>query len=365
MKYNLPMKLVYEDKDGAYSGGSPEFLKKFISKENNPNFEVYDSRDNNNRFIAVRSSRLPDDQDLTTNRYGINFHRAKPELQEALQYGEELPYAMASTKWLANTAFAATTEEEYGKKSSVWEHFYSYIWGLTPQTIWVTPHSGSVARVPDEILPYPKVEMDSFTAGIAASCAFNDRSKALKRIMISIHSHSWLGAILDLGGFGIIGDQQLALVAKKIEGKYHERAQILADEYKHDFFLTATRWLEHINNKKGTLNPEELSQTSTTFRYLVGNIVKGLRLYGQEINEFTFTEFKEAIKNLSKIEVPVISSNYLFSAKHVGKLLRLSEKIGHGQLHSALQIECLKTYLARDPELIANIILDIKNELFG
>jgi hypothetical protein len=358
------MKLVYEDEHGAYLGVNAEFLQEFVPKESNPNFEVFDSRDAYRRFIAVKSSRIPDDENLKEGRYGIDFNRAKPTLQEALQYGDELPHALESVKWLANMAFAALTEEEYDRKSLVWDSFYSYIWGLTPQTIWVAPHSGSITRVPDDIIPYPKDEMDSFTAGVAALCAFNDRNKASKRVVISIHGFGYLAAVLDLGGFGIIDEGKLAAVAKKIEIKYHERAQILADEYKQDFFLRATRGLKHIKSKRGTLNPEELNFTSTPAGHRVGFIVKGLSLYGQEIKEFTLEEFKEAINNVNKMEVPVISSNYLFPARLVSKLLRLSGKIGQGLLHSALQIECSRLYLAKEPELITNMILDIKNELF-
>jgi len=358
------MKLVDEDEHGAYLGVNAEFLKEFVPKESNPNFEVFDSQDNQRRFIAVKSSRLPDDQDLAKGRYGIDFHRAKPELKEALQYGNELPHALANMKWLNNMAFAASTKGEYQRKSSVWEHFYSFIWGLTPKTIWVAPHSGNIARVPDDILPYPKLVMDAFTAGVAALCAFNDRNKASKRLMICIHSSSFILTVLELGGVGIVDEEKLAAVAKKMEMKYHERAQILADEHKQSFFLTATRWLEHINKKRGTLNPEELSHASTTDRRRVELIVKGLRLYGQEIREFTPEEFNESMHSLNKMEVHVIASNYLFPASHVGKVLRLSEKIGQGLLYSALNIECSKLYLAREPELITNIILDIKNDFF-
>lgn len=358
------MKLVNEDKYGAYIGVNEEFLKKFIPKENNPNFEVYDSSDENNRFIAVKSSRVPDDQNPASGRFGIDFNRARPTLQEALQYGAELPQALESRKWLTDIAFAAVNKEEYDRKSTVWENFYSFIWGPIPQNIWVAPHSGSVTRAPDEILPYPKVEIDAYAAGVAASCAFNDRIKASKRAMISIHSHNWIGAILDLGGFGIIDEPKLAAVSKKIEIKYHERAQTLAQEFKKDFLLRATRWLEHIKRRRGTLNPEELNRKSRTYRYIVDNIVKGLKLYKQEIKEYAFKEFKEALQGLNNVEMPVISYNYLFPARHVGELLRLSEKISKGMLHSALQVECLKLYLAREPELITNMILDIKNELF-
>lgn len=358
------MNLVKESEHGAYLGVTAEFLKQFEPKESNPNFEVYDSLDGSNRFIAVKSSRLPDDQDLGKGIYGIDFNRAKPGLQEALQYQYELPHALESMKWLANTAFAAATEEEYARKSLVWEALYSYVWGSTPKTIWVTPHSGRVARVPDDILPYPEQVMDAFAAGVAASCTFNDRNKSSKRFMISIHSSSFLGTILELGGFGILDDEKLAAVAKKIDMKYHERAQILADEHKNSFFHNAIRWLEYIENKRGTLNPQELNRISTADRRRVELIVKELRLYGKEIKEFTLEKFREAMKSLNKTGVPVISSNYIYPASNVGKILRLSEKISHGLLRSALNIECSKVYLAREPELMTSIILDVKNQLF-
>ena len=58
------LKLVYEDEYGAYSGVRPEFLKQFLPREINPNFEVYDSLDGRNRFIASKCSRIPGDEDL-------------------------------------------------------------------------------------------------------------------------------------------------------------------------------------------------------------------------------------------------------------------------------------------------------------
>jgi hypothetical protein len=358
------MKLVHEDEDGAYLGVGAEFLKEFVNKESNPNFEVYDSRDNQRRLVVVKSSRIPDDQYLNKGRYGIDFHRARPTLQEALQYGAELPQALESRQWLADIAFAANTREEYDRKSSAWENFYSYIWGSTPQTVWVVPHSGSVNRAPDDILPYPKLWIDAFTAGVAASCAFNDRNKTSKRIMIAIHGTGHLGAVLNLGDFGVVDKEKLDIVAKKMEMKYHERAQFLADEYKQDFNLKTTKILEYIQNIRGTLNPEELSHISRDDSFTVGLYVKGLGLYGQEIKEFTFAEFKRAIKSLGKIEVPIISNNYFYTARNIGKLLKLTEKIGQGLLYSALNIECSKLYLAREPELITNIILDIKKLVF-
>jgi hypothetical protein len=199
-------------------------------------------------------------------------------LGEALKYAEGLPLALESRKRLGNIAFAATTEEEYERKSSVWESFYSYIFGLSPKVIWVAPHSGNVTRVPDDILPYPKLEIDAFSAGVAASCAFKDRRKASGRVVISIHGNGYLETILDLGGFGILDERKLNLAANKIEMKYHEMVQNLASEYKQDFATCAMRRLEHIKDKRGILNSKELRHISTADKYDMGNIVKGLKL---------------------------------------------------------------------------------------
>jgi hypothetical protein len=355
------MKLVHEDKHGAYLGVNEEFLREFVPKESNPNFEVFDSRDNNRRFIAAKSSRLPDDQDLVAGRYGIDFNRAKPDLKEAIQYGSELTDGF---KWLSDFAFAALNKEEYERKSSTWEDFYSHIWGSIPQTVCVAPHSGRVNRVPDDTLLYPETMIDICTAGVAASCAFNDRKTALKRIMVSIHATGMLGAVLNLGDFGVANEEKMDTIAKKIELKYHDRAQTLADEFKQDFCSKTINIIGNIHSKTGTLDPEKLDNISYDDAFTVKLYEKGLRLYGQEIKEFTIVEFKQALQNLDKKEVPVISNNYLHTGRNVGKLLKLSDKIRQGLLHSALLIECSRIYIANDPELISNMILDVKNELF-
>ncbi|MHB8103912.1 MAG: hypothetical protein ACYDG5_00020 [Dehalococcoidales bacterium] len=355
------MKLVYEDEFGAYLGVRTEFLKKFVPVEINPNFEVYDSSDGNNRFIVSKSSRIPDDEDLVAGRFGIDFNRGKPALAEALEYGAALPRGY---KWLGDIAFAAHTQEEYAKKAAVWDSFYSFIWDTKPQMLWVIPHSGSVNIPPDTIRPFPKLMTDAFTGGVAALCAFNNKNKASKRIMISVHGTGLLGAVLNLGDFGVLNNSKMEPVIKMVEKKYHKKVQTLADEFKQDYCLKTSRILEHINKKNGTLNPEELSHTSIDDSGEVKLHAKALKLYGQEIKKFTLDEFQESLRNLGMLEVPVLSNNYLYSARRVGKSIRLSEKIEKGQLYAAILIECAKLYLAKAPELVANILLDVKNELF-
>jgi len=356
------LKLVYEDGFGAFSGVRAAFLKKFVPREVNPNFEVYDSVNGYNRFIAVKSSRIPDDEDLAAGRFGIDFNRAKPTLKEALQYGSELPRGY---KWTGNIAFAALNREEFDKKCAVWDNFYSYIWGSTPQTIWVAPHSGNVNRTTDDIIAIPKLMIDTCSAGVAASCAFNDKNKVSRRVMMPVHVTGQLGALINLGDLGVVDREKMDIVAKKIEMKYHERVQVLADEFKQDFCDKTPRILEHIKANRGTLNPEELYKIRRDDGFTIELYIKCLRLYGQEIKEFTLSGFKEALHNLGRIDVPVISNNFLYTGLNVGKLLKLREKMEKGQMHSAVLIECARVYAQRQPELVSEMILDIKRELFN
>jgi hypothetical protein len=355
------LKLVDEDEYGAFQGVRPEFLKKFVSREINPNFEVYDARDGHNRFITVKSSRIPDDEDPSQGRFGIDFNRGKPTLAEALEYEAALPRGYT---WLGDIAFAAKTGEEYARKAAVWDSFYSFIWDSSPQTVWVAPHSGSVNRSPDDLKPFPKLMIDPFTAGVAALCAFNDKARASDRVMISVHGTGLLGAVLNFGDFGVFNTDNMDSVVKKMEARYHQRVQTLADEFKQDYCLKTSRILEHINDNRGTLRPEELDLISIDDSGEVKLQAKSLKFYHQEINEYTLSEFQEALHNLGTLEVPVISCNYLYSARKTGKAIKISEKIEDGLLYSALLVECAKLYLTRDPELVAAIILDAKNELF-
>jgi hypothetical protein len=141
--------------------------------------------------------------------------------------------------------------------------------------------------------------------------------------------------------------------------------QIIADECKQDFRDRATKYLEHIYAKQGTLNPDALKGISNIDRTIIQNIIRGLELYKVPISTFTLGRFKEAMQSLNDIEMQVISYNYLFPGKHIGGLLKISEKVTNGLLDAALQIECQKLYLAKAPDLITKIILDTKTELFA
>jgi len=55
-------------------------------RESNPNFDVYNTPDGKNRFIAGKCSRLPDDEDLAAGSTVSIFYRAKPSFTEAQAY---------------------------------------------------------------------------------------------------------------------------------------------------------------------------------------------------------------------------------------------------------------------------------------
>ncbi|OGO35440.1 MAG: hypothetical protein A2147_10245 [Chloroflexi bacterium RBG_16_57_8] len=355
------MKPVHEDEYGAYLGIHPALLGRFVPRERSPNFEVYDSLDGSDRLIMAKSSRLPDDEDLNKGKHGIDFNRPKPELHEAFEYAGELPKGY---QWLHGAAFAARTEQEYQKKSLVWDSFYSYVWGTPPQTVWVAPHSGSVNRPPDDVLRFPKLMTDNFTAGVAALCALKNGTRPSKRVVIAIHSTGHLGGVLNLGDFGILDEEDMGEIATKMEAKHGERAQALAEAFKRDFCETTMSILEDIQHKRGTLDPEELSRMSYDDSVVVRYYIKGLRLYGQELAEHTLRGFQEAMGGLAEIRVPVITNNYFYTGRNVGRLLRMRERIADGLLGSAVVVECSRLYAAKDPEFVSDVILDVVGELF-
>ena len=354
------MKLVCEDELGAYSGVRPEFLKKFVPVEINPNFEVYDSKDGNNRFIASKCSRVPYDEDLAAGRFGMDFFRAKPTLKKALKYGAVLPYGY---RWNVTIAFAAQSKEEYAKKATVWDSYNSFIWGKAPQTVWIAPHSGNVNRPPDEILFDPKMWMDNFTAGVTALCAYQDSRKPEKRNVVYIHRTTTFGAVINLGGLGMLDEVRLNVAAEKVERKYHGKVQYLANDFKNDFKEMIIRLFEHLLNRRGTLDPEQLDNVFDDHSFTIRLMTRGLKSYGQEIKEYTPKAFERALASLGKIDMQVASTQ-LPLMKKSGINLKISEKVEQGLLSSAFGVECARTYLGRDPELVANIILDVKNELF-
>ncbi|HEY95041.1 MAG TPA: hypothetical protein G4O15_08905 [Dehalococcoidia bacterium] len=355
------MRLVYEDEHGAYQGVTQEFLKEFKSVESNPHFDVFDSLDNNRRFIAVKSSRIPDDENPAEGRFGIDFNRARPTFQEAVDYAEGLP---DSYLWQADIAFAAADMNEYERKSSIWDSFYSFIWDTVPQTVWVAPHSGNNNRLPHDYFSDPKMMIDTYSAGVAALCAFREKGTVINRNLIVVHSTGQLGAVLNLGDFDVLKQEIMDAAAAKVIPKYQERVQKYADEFKHDYSTKTWEILNNIFKFRGTLDPLVLQEISQDASFIIGIYSRCLDLYGQKISEYSLEDFSRALENLSEAEVPVILNNFIYPGRNAGRLIKLPDKIREGEMNSAVQVEGARLYMAKNPELVADILLDVKKELF-
>ena len=355
------MKLVHEDEYGAYYGVTPEFLQEFKTVESNPHFDVYDSFDNGRRFIAVKCSRIPDDENPADGRFGIDFYRGKPTFQQAVEYAEGLP---DSYLWQDDIAFAAAGVSEYDIKSSIWDSFYSFIWDTVPQTVWVAPHSGNTDKPPHDYLSDPKIMIDTFSAGVAALCAFRDKGEVIRRNLVVVHSTGQLGAVLNLGDFGVLEQEKMDIAANEVIPEYRERVHAIAGEFKQDYSVKTLKFLNRIVKARGTLDPFELEGISLDDCFLIRIYARCLEMYGQKISEYSLEGFSRALENLGEAEVPVILNNFIYPGRNVGRLIKLSDKIREGEMNSAVQVEGARVYMAKDPELVADILLDVKRELF-
>ena len=152
--------------------------------------------------------------------------------------------------------------------------------------------------------------------------------------------------------------------AAKIIPKYQERVQKYAGEFKQDYSVKTLKFLNRIVKARGTLDPFELEGVFRDASFVIGIYARCLELYGQKISEYSLEGFSRALENLDEAEVPVILNNFIYPGRNAGRLIKLSDRIREGEMHSAVQVEGARLYMARDPDLVADILLDVKKELF-
>jgi hypothetical protein len=107
-----------------------------------------------------------------------------------------------------------------------------------------------------------------------------------------------------------------------------------------------------------------LQEISRDAGFIIGLYSRCLELYGQKITEYSLESFSRALENLNETEVPVILNNFIYPARKVSRLIKLHDNIKEGYMSSALSVEGARIYMAKDPELVADILLDVKRELF-
>jgi hypothetical protein len=354
--------LVFQNSHGAYVGPTPELLAEFGCTEDTPNFDVFDG--DCVRLLLGKCSRLADDEDVAAGIYGIDFNRGIPSLKDAMAYADALPLAVKNRDFVGNLAFAAGTEEDYKRKLDVYSRFYSHIYDREPGLVYVAPHCGDVRRPADDLLPFPKHEIDSWTAGIATLCARTHSGKVNRRIMVSIHSFGFPGPVIDVGDFGLLDTARLDSIVRQLENKYHDSLQTHRAKYVQEMTDKSMALRTHIDKEYGTMELDRLQQLSSQDRFRVQYVEKGLQLHGIDVKDQTFDGFRDALSKLSLTEAIGVCNGCLLSGRYVSKQLGLEGKVRSGLLDGAMQIEISRPYAEAEPVLVAQIISELVNEYF-
>jgi hypothetical protein len=361
--------LVRETEQGAYLGPGPELEAAAVPVAATPHFDVFDW--GCRRLILGKCSRLPDDEDQVTRRYGIDFHRALPPFKgasgfwcdwgtgpievNAYTYARHLPKTLRFREFTANLAFAAATQETYQAKCQVYQDFYSYLLNSEAQVILASPHSGEVRRPPDRFHPFPQSEVDGWTAGVMARCQ-DPGHQGKKRVLISLHSTDYCGLLLDIGDFGLPQNRALAKIVGQLQEDFSTSLSPLLPGYR-DYIIPYTRSrLEWFAENWGTLDPKRLAGKSTAARF---EVVSLLKITGQPEpwDRIGLAEMDQALHNyLDRPPQQFIALNGIFSGRKTAQLLNLSAKLEQAEIDYAVQVECSRFLTRYYPDLTARLI---------
>ncbi|MEJ2672530.1 MAG: hypothetical protein P8168_10100 [Deltaproteobacteria bacterium] len=361
--------LVRETEQGAYLGPGPELEAVARPVAATPNFDVFDW--GSRRLILGKCSRLPDDEDQTIRRYGIDFHRALPPFKgssgfwcdwgagpievNAYTYARHLPRTLRFREFTANLAFAASTEEVYRAKCEVYQDFYAYLFNSDARIILASPHSGDVRRPPDRYHPFPQSEIDGWTARVMARCQ-DPVHQGKKRVLVSLHSTDYFGVLLDIGDFGLPQNRALTRIVAQLQEDFSSSLAPLLPYYR-DYIIPYTRRrLEWFVKNWSTLDPKRLALKSTAARFEIVNFMK---ITGQPESwgPIGLSEMDQALHNYwDRPAQQFIALNGVFSGRKTAQLLNLSAKLKQSGIDYAVQVECSRFLARHYPDLAARLI---------
>jgi hypothetical protein len=368
--------LVRETEQGAYLGPGPELEAAAVPVAATPHFDVFDW--GCRRLILGKCSRLPDDEDQVTGRYGIDFHRALPPFRgssgfwcdlgtgpikvNAYTYASHLPRALRFREFTANLAFAASTEEAYQAKCQVYQDFYSYLFNFDARVILASPHSGEVRRPPDRYHPFPQSEIDGWTARVMAQCQA-PTPQGKKRVLISLHSTDYYGFLLDIGDFGLPQNQALTRIVEQLQEDFSPLLEPLLPDYRNYIIPYTRSRLKWFAEKWGTLDPKCLAAKSTAARFEVVNLMK---ITGQTEpwGRIGLSEMDRALHHyLDRLPKQFIALNGIFSGRKTAQLLNLSAKLEQAGIDYAVQVECSRFLAQYYPALAGRLIQGLIDSL--
>jgi len=369
--------MVLENATGAYLGPGPDLSARARQVIDNPNFDVFDAPDR--RVLLGKCSRLPDDEEPTAGRYGIDFHRALPLFQEdagitcdwgdgpipvnAFTYAQYLPKTLKFREFTANLAFAARTRAEYEAKSRIYQEFYHHLYQNHCATVIAAPHAGEVRRPPDSYHPYPQSETDAWTHRVAIR--YLDMAPAAgPRLLISLHSTDYFGTLLDLGDFGLPQNGILSSAISRLNRRFSPDLLALLPAYREYLLPYTLARLQYMEKRWGTLEPEPLKTISTAVRFEVLSLMRVLEKWlplARSVTRAWLTQGLEAF-----FESPpqdLITLNHIFSGRKTAKLLHLKENLARAGFETAVQVETSRFLGQYHPELAAAVLSALERDL--
>lgn len=362
--------MVLENDQGAYLGPGPGLAARAALITSNPHFDVFDWDEQ--RLILAKCSRLPDDEDPVQGRYGIDFHRALPPFVgtlgvtcdwgdgpvtvNAYNYARYLPQTLQFREFTATLAFAAWTWEEYQAKRRVYEEFYQYLYDSPTPIILALPHSGEVRRLPDDYHPFPQCETDAWTARVAVCCA-GALLPSRKRILISLHSTDYFGALLEVGDFGLPQNALLPQVIEHLRARFADAVAALWPAYC-DYIVPYTQarvsWIEQ---HWGTLDPQQLAAVSTAARFEILSLTRVLADCLDPRERFTAARLQHGLDHYrTRPTADAVTLNSIFSGRKTARLLNLADNLQKAGIDTAVQVECSRFLARYYPDLTAALI---------
>lgn len=362
--------MVIENQAGAYIGPTSGLLGDFRQTVTNPNFDVFEN--DGNRIILGKCSRLPDDEDPAAGRYGIDFHRALPPFTgesgftcdwgdgpipvNALNFARFLPRTIRFRQFTANIAFAARTAVAYEAKRLIYQEFYKQTYSPGQPLVVATPHSGPVHRPPDDYHPFPESEIDAWTAGLAIRLSPPPWEPS-RRLLVSLHSTDYFGALVDVGDFGLAANAVLPEIIARLNREFAEVLAELTPAYRDYIMAYSQRRLEWKYRRWGTLNPEELTTISTASRFEIMMLDKLTGTFIRPEERFTYDGLRRGLEAYwGNGGQAAISLNGVFSGRKTARLLNLAGNLVDAGFGTALQVECSRFLARHHPAAAAAII---------
>ena len=244
----------------------------------------------------------------------------------------------------------------YEAKRQVYEDFYRQVYGAGQPLVVATPHSGPVYRPPDDYHPFPESEIDAWTAGVAVRLG-RPQLRKNRRLLLSLHSTDYFGALVDVGDFGLAPNAILPEIIAQLNVEFADDLAQVQPPYRDHIFAYTQRRLQWKQNRWGTLHPEQLAHISTASRFEVMMLDKLTGEFIRPEERFTYDGLRRGLEAYwSGGGQAHISLNGVFSGRKTAQLLNLAENLPGAGFHTAVQVECSRFLARHYPEIAARII---------